>query len=181
MFKKILSIFILAGVLNVPSLHAGIIDPLPVFQNPPESPPQGSLFHGRTRDFFCPLLKKFYNDSDDVAAQTILLEALGEGYEGMVAVGEVIRHRSKFFLKDPAAVCRMPKQFSCWNDEKKAREFLERYREYYFVALTAWKESEKSALTGGATDYHADSMHPYWADAYRIASRSGHHIFYVRK
>ena len=108
------------------------------------------------------------------------MEALGEGYEGMVAVGEVIHNRTRLFTKDAQSVCLMPKQFSCWNDGTHARDFLEKYREYYFIALMAWFESGQSDLTHGATDYHADRVHPYWADAYRVAARIGAHIFYVR-
>ena len=178
--RRFLSSFLLL-LTFASTAHAGVIDPAPLFRDVPGSPPQDLFFRAKTPDFFCPLIKKFYNDSEEIAAQTILLEALGEGYEGMVAVGEVIRHRSKFFLKDPASVCLMPKQFSCWNDPKKARVFLEKYREYYFIALMAWRASEKSSLTGGATDYHANYVRPYWADAYHVAARIGRHVFYVRK
>ena len=112
--------------------------------------------------------------------QTIILEAAGEGYEGMVAVGEVIRNRAKFFQKDFKAVCLAPKQFSGWNDAERAACFLEEHRDHYFLALAAWRESEKTSLTNGATDYHADYVHPYWADAYQVTAEIGRHIFYVR-
>ena len=129
----------------------------------------------------CPLTKDFGNEDEKVVAQTILMEALGEGFRGMVAVGEVIRNRTRLFMKDPEAVCLMPKQFSCWNDEARARAFLEKYRDYYFIALAAWFESQNSDLTDGATDYHANYVHPYWADAYRAVACLGKHIFYVRE
>ena len=180
MLKKVL-IFSVGCSFILSSASAGIIDPTPLFSNVSESPHEEPFFREPHQDFFCPLFKKFYNDPDEIAVQTIILEALGEGYEGMVAVGEVIRNRSKLFPKDFTGICLMPKQFSCWNDEAKAREFLRKYREYYFVAMTAWKNSETSRLTGGATDYHAASIHPYWAGAYRVAARIGNHIFYVRK
>ena len=32
--------------------------------------------------------------------------------------------------------------------------------------------------TGGATNYHADSVSPYWAPALKKTARIGHHIFY---
>ncbi len=164
-----------------PPALAGTFDPVPVLKDLPASPPQDALFRAKAQDFFCPLIKKFYNDPEEIAAQTLMLEALGEGYDGMVAVGEVIRNRTKLFLKNPSEICRMKKQFSCWNDERKAREFLEKNKAYYFIALTAWRASERSALTGGATDYHAVYVRPYWAEAYRVAARIGRHIFYVRK
>ena len=114
-------------------------------------------------------------------AETLLMEALGEGYKGMVAVGEVIRNRTRLFDKNAENVCRMPKQFSCWNDEKHADKFLKQNRAYYFIAVMAWLESEHSALTNGATDYHTEDIHPYWADAYRVSAHIGKHLFYVRK
>ena len=74
----------------------------------------------------------------------------------------------------------MPKQFSAWNDPSRADEFLKKYRGYYFIAIAAWLESERSTFTNGATDYHSSSIHPYWADAYHVALRLKHHIFYRR-
>ena len=179
--RKVVPVFLMGFIFITPSTYAGVIDPAPLFNAVQESPPDELYFRGKTADFFCPLFKKFYNDPDEIAVQTIILEALGEGYEGMVAVGEVIRNRTKLFPKDASAVCLMPKQFSCWNDSARATEFLRKYHQYYFVAFTAWKNSETTSLTGGATDYHADSIHPYWADAYRVTAHIGNHIFYVRK
>lgn len=172
--------FCFCWALTVSAAYAGILDPLPIPKNFSESPPTRNAGLEKSMQFFCPLTKNFYNDSDKIAAQTLLLEALGEGYEGMVAVGEVIRNREKLFLKGPKEVCLMPKQFSAWDDTAHAEEFLKKYRGYYFIALTAWLESEKSAFTKGATDYHTVSIHPYWADAYHVATRIKHHIFYRR-
>jgi len=180
MIKIILVLsFCLAFIVS--PANAGVIDPIPLFKNIQESPREGSLFSQKTGHIFCPLSKKFHKHDDEVAVKTIILEAAGEGYRGMVAVGEVIRNRSDLFHKDFNTVCLMPKQFSCWNDRARAKRFIEKHRDYYFIALAAWVESEKSALTGGATDYHADRIHPTWADSYRVAAHIGKHIFYVRK
>lgn len=160
---------------------ASVLDPIPIFKTVHESPHEEALFSKKSEPFFCPLSKNFYNRNDEIAVQTIILEALGEGYQGMVAVGEVIRNRAGLFLKDYDTVCLMPKQFSCWNDGGRAENFLEKYHEYYFIAALAWHESKKGVLTRGATDYHTDEIHPYWADAYRVAAQIGKHIFYVRK
>ena len=178
---KVILILSLFSAFLVPSANAGVIDPIPLFKNIHESPHKDSLFSKNSGLIFCPLTKKFYNDDDDIAVKTIILEAVGEGYRGMVAVGEVIRNRADLFTKDVNTVCLMPKQFSCWNDRKRAKRFLEKYRDFYFIAHMAWIESKKGALTSGATDYHADPIHPYWADSYRVAAHIGKHVFYVRK
>lgn len=167
---KILT-FLFCFVWAVSPAYAGLTDPVPIYPN---------VSLEKSTHFFCPQTKNFYKDSDKIAAETILLEALGEGYRGMVAVGEVIRNRQRLFRKDADQICRMPKQFSCWNDPERAQKFLKKYRVYYFVALLAWKHSKHTSLTSGATDYHANSIHPYWADAYRVAARVGRHIFYSR-
>ena len=179
--SKAVSVLCLSWALFSSSASAGVVDPTFFPRNASEVPHESAASSENTAHFLCPLTKTFYNDQDKTAAETILLESLGEGYKGMVAVGEVIRNREKLFSKDADAVCRMPKQFSCWNDPKRAEEFLKRNRLYYFVALLAWKHSKKTSLTSGATDYHADSVRPYWADAYRVAARIGRHIFYVRE
>ncbi len=178
---KTIIVVLLGFICAILPAHAGVLDPAPIFKNIHESPPESSLFSKKTEPIFCSLNKKFYDDSSDIEIKTIILESLGEGYRGMVAVGEVIRNRTALFHKDSGAVCRMPKQFSCWNDSAQAEKFLEKYRDYYFVAATAWIESKKGSLTLGATDYHTVHVHPYWADAYQVAAHIGKHIFYVRK
>lgn len=168
--KKVLLLAI-CSVWVVSPAHAGLADPAPLHPG---------LFSEQRAPFFYPQTKNFYKDPDKLAAETILLEALGEGYKGMVAVGEVIRNRQRLFGKDAAQICVMPRQFSCWNDRARAEKFLEKHRVYYFVALLAWKHSKHTSLTRGATDYHSYSVHPYWAAAYRVAARIGRHVFYVR-
>ena len=167
--------------LAMPTARAGVLDPIPILKNIPDSPPENKFSPAKQAHFFCPLFKNFYNENDRTAVETIMLESLGEGYAGMVAVGEVIRNREKLFMKGSEKVCLMPKQFSCWNDERKARAFLDKYHIYYFVAYTAWLASKSSVLTRGATDYHADTVYPYWAEAYRVSTRIGRHVFYVRR
>lgn len=115
-----------------------------------------------------------------VVIQTLILESVGDGYDAMVAVAEVIRNRSQLFSKSYEEVCLMPKQFSCWNDPKKAREFLSRHKNYLALAEQAWHESAHTHLTRQATDYHANYVRPYWADGYKKVARVGAHIFYRR-
>lgn len=115
-----------------------------------------------------------------VVLQTIILESVGDGFESMVAVGEVIRNRADAFQKSYKEVCLTPHQFSGWNDRRRAGEFLEEHSEYLETAYRAWLASAKGHLTKGATDYHTLSIYPDWAAAYRTVAVVGSHIFYCR-
>jgi hypothetical protein len=192
--KKILAVLVVSfcSLLLASSVRANIIDPPVLFDKQAgfimmrdiirfDVPFERPLFWQTRQIFFNPLSKKFNNVDEEVAIKTLILEAAGEGYKGMVAVGEVIRNRTKLFHAGFEAVCLMPKQFSCWNDRTRAEIFLKKNSASYALAQKAWKDSEKSCLTGGATDYHTSTGHPYWADVYSVTSEIGNHIFYVRK
>jgi hypothetical protein len=118
---------------------------------------------------------------DRVAVETILLEAAGDGFESMVAVGEAIRNRTQLFNKTAREVCLQPKQFSGWNDRERAQAFLKEHSSYYKRAWLAWQLSAQSSLTSGATDYHTQDILPYWASAYTKSAQVGSHIFYIRQ
>ena len=173
-------IFFIFSFQSASPVYANPVDPPLINAVVSTLPMSKDVFFEKRSLFFWPLSEMFYNNPEDVVVRTIILEAVGEGYEGMVAVGEVIRNRAKFFQKDFKSVCLMPKQFSCWNDAGRAARFVEEHRDQYFLALAAWRESESTELTHGATDYHADYVHPYWANAYQVTAEIGRHIFYVR-
>ena len=111
---------------------------------------------------------------------TLILEAVGEGHKAMVAVGEVIRHRSTMFESGWDTICASPYQFSGWNDRRRALKFLAAHKDYYSAALDAWTESEFTDTTNGATEYHAKYVRPSWARDYKRVARIGSHIFYRR-
>jgi len=115
------------------------------------------------------------------AAETLLLEAAGEGIDGMTAVGEVIRNRARLFGMNVRDVCLKPYQFSGWNDRAEARAFLKNHRRYYAFAVEAWRRSASSDLTHGATEYHASSIQPWWSKYYSESARIGRHVFYRRE
>ncbi len=117
-------------------------------------------------------------DGVDVAIATLVLEAVGEGFDGMVAVAEVIRNRAARSGKSYGEVCLKPYQFSCWNDAARAREFLDAHRDFFEAAYRAWLASAASNRTRGATFYHADSVSPSWASDFTRSARVGRHIFY---
>ena len=118
----------------------------------------------------------------ETAIQTILLEARGESLEGQIAVGEVIRTRSRERNKTVQAVCFERLQFSCWNDKTVARKALigitgEEYQE----ASKAWELSEGSNLTMGANHYlnkRKVKKLPKWAKVSLETVTISNHTFY---
>lgn len=117
-------------------------------------------------------------DGVDIAIATMVLEAAGEGFDGMVAVAEVIRNRAAEARENYGEVCLAPYQFSCWNDAARAREFLAKHRDVFETAFRAWLASAGSNLTRGATFYHADYVSPSWATGFTRSARVGRHLFY---
>lgn len=127
---------------------------------------------------------------NEVAIQTIVLEAQGESLEGQIAVGEVIRARAMergweagYRPLKPQdsieAVCLAPYQFSCWNNRQEAQKRLKRVSgEVWQRASRAWEESGRTNLTKGARHYHSEEVSPRWAKGKRASARIGRHIFY---
>lgn len=58
-------------------------------------------------------------EDQHVIADTLYLEARGEGEHGMRAVATVIYNRAGGDAENMVAVCLKPKQFSCWNGSRR--------------------------------------------------------------
>ena len=120
-------------------------------------------------------------------SEVLYFEARGEGDKGQKAVAEVVFHRmnSGNYGHSICAVVYEGKdhpgcQFSfvCNGDMRRPRQ------------AAAWKQSEKLAAeiltgqvplknaTGGATNFHAVSVEPEWADTLERTTQIGNHIFY---
>ncbi|HET7084785.1 MAG TPA: cell wall hydrolase [Rhizomicrobium sp.] len=120
-------------------------------------------------------------------AEALYYEARGEGTRGEKAVAEVVFHRintGNFGHSICAVVyegsdrkgCQF--SFTCNGDMKRPRE------------ASAWQDAEQLAAqiltgqvqlnnaTGGATNYHAISVKPYWAPTLARTAKIGNHIFY---
>jgi spore germination cell wall hydrolase CwlJ-like protein len=120
-------------------------------------------------------------------SEALYYEARGEGRMGERAVAEVVFHRMKagHYGHSICAVvyegssrpgCQF--SFTCNGDLNRPRE------------EAAWKGSEQLAAqiltgeaplrnaTGGATNYHAVSVSPYWAPTLVKTAQIGNHIFY---
>jgi len=127
--------------------------------------------------------------SDDVwGILCIFAEACGEPYEGQVAVGSIIRNRTKLrFYSQGTVVSTVlsPYQFSWTNtaDAQRTRVLSAMWEDpAWRVASRAWFESEHSAPVGEALWYHADYVHPEWSKAQgmELVKRIGRHLFYRR-
>jgi len=118
------------------------------------------------------------------AIATIVQEALGEPYEGKVAVGEVIRARMKRRYSSDGTVAGTvlrPYQFSGWRNTDPALQLSGMADdEHPKVAecIRAWHESRVTNLTEGAVLYHADYVAPGWSERATFIKKIGRHLFY---
>ena len=116
----------------------------------------------------------------------IFAEARSEPYEGQVAVGNVIRNRTKrkFFSQGTVvSTVTHAYQFSWLNtgDAQRTRVFSALWEDPALKsAARAWFESEHRDEVGDALYYHGDYVHPYWAKAngIKFVKQIGRHLFY---
>ena len=120
-------------------------------------------------------------------SEALYYEARGEGSEGQKAVAEVVFHRMNHgnyghsicaVVYEGAGHPGCQFSFTCNGDLTRGKEDA------------AWRESEALAAsiltgevrlrdaTGGATNYHAISVSPDWADTLERTTQIGNHIFY---
>lgn len=125
----------------------------------------------------------------DILTKTLWAEARGEGHEGMVAVGWVIRNRAAqpgWWGKCIESVCLKPYQFSCWNADDPNAAYLRGSkvipaREYALAHAAAVEALEGNTdPTLGATHYYSTSMRkpPKWAASGEKTTQIGRHIFF---
>ena len=111
--------------------------------------------------------------------QTIAMESANQPVAGQIAVASVIIERSKRSGKALEAVCKAPRQFSCWNSPKEAKRWL---RTYYTPkvrgeAVRAVKIAFLKPSKTKFTHYHAIGCYPRWARGHK-GVRIGDHLFY---
>ena len=127
-----------------------------------------------------------------IVATCLVLEAGGEGSEGMQAVLNVILNRADGCL--PRVVQETVKNgaFSCMSSVWKRNEpnysplirHAENQSEAYEQAMNLISLMEEGFLrdnTRGATHYHASSIQPYWISDMRYLTTIGNPIFYVER
>jgi spore germination cell wall hydrolase CwlJ-like protein len=120
-------------------------------------------------------------------SEVLYYEARGEGRRGQQAIAEVVFHRMNTgnyghsicaVVYEGAGHPGCQFTFTCNGELTKGRE------------EDAWRESEALAAqiltgevslhnaTGGATNFHAVSVSPDWADTMNKTAQIGNHIFY---
>ena len=114
-----------------------------------------------------------------IIADTLYMEARGEGELGMRAVATVIYNRAKGDVNKLEAVCLAPKQFSCWNNRSKAplRTKASDIRAYSLcLKIEQELKAQKFYPIGNWTHYHTKDITPYW-NKNRKGELIGNHIF----
>jgi N-acetylmuramoyl-L-alanine amidase len=125
----------------------------------------------------------------EVVAAVLWAEARGEGYDGIHAVAEVIRNRTKHpkqWAATPFEVVIQPKQFSSLNDIDpemliaRARASVAGDRRAWSYCLAVARQLERgthsSNLTNGAT--HFCYRYARWSPGMEVVATIGRHTFY---
>lgn len=119
----------------------------------------------------------------EVLAAVLLAEARGEGESGMLAVGEVIRHRADQRGVSLLAVLR-PGAFSSLNGVTRD-ELLRRYKHHpqfpmaLEIARTAYNQPDRLRnTTRDATHFTHKNEKPYWTSGHAPVATIGNHAFY---
>lgn len=125
----------------------------------------------------------------DALARTLWGEARGGSRLGLEAVAAVVLHRVKRnrpqrFGDGVAGVCRMPMQFSCWNEGDPNLPKLLAVTANNAAFVTCLEVAER-ALQGlladpvsGADHYHTAAVAPAWARGHTPTRRIDDHLFY---
>jgi spore germination cell wall hydrolase CwlJ-like protein len=113
---------------------------------------------------------------------TILMEARGEGQEGMHAVASVIWNRSLERKQPFWQTCLAKNQFSCWNQPvhpTKIKELVESPQAHlaWNMAIAMISRQFKDS-TNGANHYHALSVTPSWSKGRTPIKIVRNHIFF---
>ena len=116
-----------------------------------------------------------------VVADTIYLEARGEGEIGMLAVATTIYNRAKNKNKTFEQICLQPKQYSCWNGSKTLKitpkNDLDRKAYDLCIKIEESLLNGKFQPLGDWTHYYAYKVcNPSWAIGQK-AVKIGNHKF----
>ena len=122
------------------------------------------------------------NTQRDLLIATIVLEAGGEGYHGMVAVANVIDNRAKKSHTSHYKVVRKPMQFSALNGRTNHEVIcLAKGHKLWNVAADIVDQmlaGELTDITSGADHYHAIRITPKWSYKMTQTCTIKHHKFY---
>jgi spore germination cell wall hydrolase CwlJ-like protein len=119
--------------------------------------------------------------------EVLYYEARGEGTSGQKAIAEVIFHRMNHgnYGQSICAVVYEGKNrpgcqfsFACNGDMKRPKHPAAWHRAESLAARILTGEIPLRNTTGGATNFHAISVSPIWADTLQKTTQIGSHIFY---
>jgi N-acetylmuramoyl-L-alanine amidase len=127
-----------------------------------------------------------YTPADiETMIRTVHGEARGESLLGKIAVAHVILNRAKkggWWGNTVAGVCKMPWQFSCWNENDPNRAKIMRATP---PELAECAEAAALALSGiwadptnGACHYMVKGTKATWAEGREPDLQIGAHVFY---
>lgn len=123
----------------------------------------------------------------DIMARTIWGEARGEGYNGMLAVANVINNRAKlggWWGTNIVSVALAKYQFSAWNlndtnlDKLLSVDISNPQFKTAVEIASGVINGELDDNTNGATHYHTMAVNPKWKNPDKEVARIGGHIFY---
>ena len=115
---------------------------------------------------------------EQVVIDTLIFEAIGEGFDGMVEVAIVIRNRARERKQSFEEVVKAPYQFSCWNKGAVRHKYRQKD---YDLAKKAWEYSAV-AKNDGANLYHAYYVVPNWDwSKCKFIKKVGKHYFYKER
>lgn len=125
-----------------------------------------------------------FDTTIDIVARTVYGEARNQDRTGQKAVAHVIFNRAAKHYAGGliAAVCLMPKQFSCWNDGDPNRKLIlhvgpddNNFRQCMIAVLEAMGEPD---FTFGSSHYHTALVSPSWSKDKTPCYVHGDHLFF---
>lgn len=120
-------------------------------------------------------------------SEVMYYEARGEGMGGQKAIAEVVFHRMNHgdyghsicaVVYEGAAHPGCQFSFACNGDMKKAKQPAAWHQAEMLAARIMTGEVPLKNATNGATNFHAISVSPDWADTKERTTQIGNHIFY---
>lgn len=119
-------------------------------------------------------------NASEIVYQTIAMEGANQSLEGQAMIASTLLNRALIRHSTPEIEAKRPKQYSCWNDPKWARAWLDKH--YTPKTRQNAEKAYKTALVGSGinhfTHYHRVDILPYWAVGQR-GVRHGDHVFYA--
>jgi N-acetylmuramoyl-L-alanine amidase len=119
-----------------------------------------------------------YPEAQLCLALNIYHEANTEPWDGQMAVALVTRNRARINGTSLCWEVFRDQQFT-WTEDRRKRQYLPKgaaWQQSLKLAREALKTTED--FTGGATEYHLDTITPWWAKYMEFTGKWGRHIFY---